>query len=70
MTTEEELSKLEINLALIVAAAIKSSDSKRLEIKSEYLVEDYSEEQLAISYDAESDIMFFELVPQGVEDES
>lgn len=58
----DEVEQLEINLALIVAAAIDSSESKRLEIKSEALINDYSNKQLAISYDAEPDIMIVELV--------
>lgn len=70
MTTQEELPQLEINLALVVAAAIKSSENKRLEIKSEYLTQDYAGEQLAISYDTEADMMLFELAPLEAEDGS
>jgi hypothetical protein len=63
-----DMEQLEINLALIVAAAIESSEFQRLLIKADKLVNDYSNRQLAISYDHEADMMIVELVDMDEED--
>lgn len=53
---------LEINLAMILAAAIESSETKSLTIRAEHLNFDYDTKQLALTYDEEQDALIAELV--------